>query len=263
MIRRSRFFLNSFLRFAAAGFPVVTAASGAAFFCCSFGTIYSIPLNTENFTAGKAGALRIRSGQASSRTPKLALLAQDLLLRRDRAAPRTLAGARVGVRSLPAHRQVPAVPDPAVGLNFDQPADVHLNLLAEIAFYTAFFLDFLAQMVDFIFRQVANLLRVIDIRLGGELLRALLPDAIDRGQPDPKALLRRKIYTCDTCHAILLKKSLSLTLLVLRVDANHPHHAAPVDHLALVTNLFNRCPYFHAADSQSDGSKDPPLQFYL
>src|SRR6266404_1796142 len=266
MMRRSRFFLNSFLRFAAAaGFPVVTAASGAAFFCCSFGTIYSIPLNTENFNCRKSGSpsTALRTGKLPHSKKSLALLAQDLLLRCDRAAPRPLAGACVSVRSLAAHRQVPAVPDPAVGLDFDQPADVHLNLLAEIAFHTAFFFDFLAEMVDFIFRQVANLLGVIDIRLGRELLRALLPDAIDRGQPDPKALLRRKIYTCDTCHAILLKKSLSLTLLVLRVDANHPHHAAPVDHLALVTNLFNRCPYFHAADSQSDGSKDPPLQFYL
>src|SRR5438874_5021661 len=45
--RRSRFFLNSFLRFAAAaGFPGATAASGAAFFCCSFATIHSIPRNT-------------------------------------------------------------------------------------------------------------------------------------------------------------------------------------------------------------------------
>src|SRR5882762_3257760 len=189
---------------------------------------------------------RWKSGSKLPHSKKsLALLAQDLLLRRDRAAPRTLAGACVSVRSLAAHRQVPAVPDPAVGLDFDQPADIHLNLLAEIAFHTAFFFDFLAEMVDFIFRQVANLLRVIDTRLGGELLRALLPDAIDRGQPDPKALLRRKIYTCDTCHAILLKKSLSLTLLVLRVDANYPHHAAAVNHLALVTNLFYRCPYFH------------------
>src|SRR6266436_7317061 len=195
----------------------------------------------KTLTAEKAGA--------SSRPPKksLALLAQNLLLGCHRAAPRTLAGARVGVRPLATHRQVPAVADPPVGLNFDQPADVHLNLLAEIAFHAAFFFDFLAEMVDFIFRQVANLLRVIDIRLGGELLRALLPDAIDRGQPDPKALLRRKIYTCDTCHVILLKKSLSLALLVLRVRANYPHHPAPVNHLALVTNLFYRCPYFHVA----------------
>src|SRR5437879_779330 len=182
MMRRSRFFLNSFLRFAAAGFPVVTAASGAAFFCCSFATIYSIPLNTEIFNCRKSGSPShtLRASKLPHSKKSLTLLAQDLLLRCDRAAPRTLAGARVGVRSLPAHRQVPAVPDPAVGLDFDQPADVHLNLLAEIAFHAAFFFDFLAEMVDFIFRQVANLLRVIDIRLRRELSCALLPDAIDR-----------------------------------------------------------------------------------
>src|SRR5229473_8510614 len=240
MMRRSRFFLNSFLRFAAAaGFPGVTAASGAAFFCCSFATCYSIPLIAYVSNFRKSGSKLPHSKKL------LALLAQDLLLGRDCSAARAFAGARVGVRTLAAHRQVAAVADPAVGLNFDQPTDVHLNLLAEIAFHAAFFFDFLAKMVDFIFRQVANLLRVIDIRLGGELFCALLPDAIDGSQPDPKALLQRKIYTCDTCHAILLKKSLSLTLLVLGVDANYPHHAAPVDHLALVTNLFYRCPYFH------------------
>src|SRR5260370_16333960 len=80
----------------------------------------------------------------------LALLAQDVLLGRYRAAPRTLAGARVGVRPLAPHRQVAAVADPAIRLNFDQPANVHLNLLAEIAFHAAFFFDFLAEMVDFI-----------------------------------------------------------------------------------------------------------------
>jgi hypothetical protein len=49
------------------------------------------------------------------------------------------------------------------------------------------------------------------------------------------------------------RKLLSLALLVLGVDANHPHHAAPVDHLALVTNLFYRCPYFHAAPQSCFG----------
>src|SRR2546421_5095755 len=45
MMRRSRFFLNSFLRFAAAvGFPGATAASGVAFFC-SFATIDSVHLH--------------------------------------------------------------------------------------------------------------------------------------------------------------------------------------------------------------------------
>src|SRR3989304_2179740 len=38
---------------------------------------------------------------------------------------------------------------------------------------------------------------------------------------------------------------LSLALLVLRVDANHPNDAAPVNHLALVANLFDRRTNFH------------------
>src|SRR6266849_6444518 len=38
---------------------------------------------------------------------------------------------------------------------------------------------------------------------------------------------------------------LALALLVLRVDADHSHHASPVDYLALVANLFNGRPDFH------------------
>jgi len=100
------------------------------------------------------------------------------------------------------------VPDPAVGLDFDQPADVHLNLLAEIAFHAAFLLNGLAEVIDFIFRSGRESSWCDRHSLGRELLRALLPNAINRSQPDPKALLHRKIYTCDTCHAILLKKNL-------------------------------------------------------
>src|SRR5260370_7949454 len=150
MTRRSRFFLNSFLRFAAAaGFPGAAAASGAAFFCCSFATIHSISAD-----AGSESLANLGPGppwRAPLQANLLALLTKNLLLRRDRAAPRTLAGARVGVGTLAAHWQVPAVPDPAVSLNFDQPADFHPNLLAELAFPPAFFFDFLAQMIDFAF----------------------------------------------------------------------------------------------------------------
>src|SRR5258708_5295206 len=49
------------------------------------------------------------------------------------------------------------------------------------------------------------------------------------------------------------KLDLSLALLVLWVGANHAHHVAPVNHLALVAYLFYRCPYFH----------DPSLCFLL
>jgi hypothetical protein len=41
-------------------------------------------------------------------------------------------------------------------------------------------------------------------------------------------------------------KILSLALLVLRIGANYPNHSAPVNHLALITNLFNARSNFHS-----------------
>jgi hypothetical protein len=46
-----------------------------------------------------------------------------------------------------------------------------------------------------------------------------------------------------------LRFRLSLALAVLRVDANHPDHAAPMNNLALHANLFNRCANLHFVDS--------------
>src|SRR6266851_2500735 len=137
---------------------------------------------------------------------RLALLADRLLLRCHGAAPRTLAGARVGVRTLAAHRQIPAVANTAIGLNFNQPANVHLNLLAEIAFHAAFLLDGLADVVDFFFGQVADFFRVVHAGFGGQLFRALPPDAVDGGQANPKPFLNRKINACYACHETCLLK---------------------------------------------------------
>src|SRR5271168_4977283 len=294
-MRRSRFFLNSFLRFvAAAGFPVSGLASGAVFFCCSFATCCSVSwcdYESEILPVGAQYIAPLQPGekpkrQQSCRTPNLALLADDLLLGCHCAAARTLAGTGIGVCPLAAHRQVTAVADSAVGLNFDQPADVHLDLLAEIAFHAAFLLDGLAEMVDFIFGQVADLFRVIDAGFSGEFFRAFLADAVNRGQTDPETFLHRKIHTCYACHALFLLKSkpfaatvtasivgaqhaaplpariLTLALFVLGVAANYTDYPAPVNHLALVANFLNRCPYLHA-DCSSPAAKYPQLQDLL
>src|SRR5580704_473520 len=177
-----------------------------------------------------------------------ALLARgDLLLGRDRALARTFARARIGVRALATHRQIPPVAQPAVALNFDQPANVHLDLLAEIAFDAALGFNGLAQLIDFFLGQVLDLLGFVHVRLGAKRPRPRLPDAVDRSEADPDTLLQRKIYSSNTCHACSLYRfGLALALLVLRVDANHAHHAAPVNHLALVANLFYRSPHFHS-----------------
>jgi hypothetical protein len=59
-------------------------------------------------------------------------------------------------------------------------------------------------------------------------------------------------------------QKLSLALLVLRIAADHAHHAAPVDHLAFVANLFYRCPNFHFLLLARNASpKFPGENFYL
>src|SRR5581483_2119359 len=145
----------------------------------------------QNPTSLKTGYYKLRSGTTGREQPasgKLALLALHRLFRGDRAAPRALSRARIGVRALPANGKIAAVANPAVRLNFDQTADVHLNLLAEIAFDAAFLLDHLADVIDLVLRQVANLFRRIDVRLRRDFSRALLPDAVDGRQANPQAL---------------------------------------------------------------------------
>src|SRR6185312_780486 len=64
----------------------------------------------------------------------LLLAGRDFLLCRDGALARPLTSAGIGVRALSVYRQVAAMAHPAIALNFDQPPDVHLDLLAEISF---------------------------------------------------------------------------------------------------------------------------------
>jgi hypothetical protein len=44
---------------------------------------------------------------------------------------------------------------------------------------------------------------------------------------------------------ILKSRDLTLSLLVLLIRADHPHHAAAPDDLALVANPPNRCSHLH------------------
>src|SRR5579871_6711348 len=229
MARRSRFFLNSFLRLpAAAAFPAAPA-SGVAF-VGSFATSCSVSSKSawcENplvrLTSCGHGAQRaaplqtIRTG-ARECPYRLALLAGDLLLGCDGAAARTLTGASVGVGALATNRQIAAMTNAAISLDFNQAANVHLDLFAEIAFDAAFLLDLIAEAVDFVFGEVANLFGGVDVGLFGELTRALLSDAVDRGKPDPQSLLHRKIYTSNTCHTF----SFSLNHSPWRADSYIP-----------------------------------------
>src|ERR1700751_4526361 len=106
------------------------------------------------------------------------------------------------MRSLTAPGKIATMAQSAVRLNFNQAADVHLHLFAQIAFHTAFGFNRGAKTRDFVLRQILNLLRVVYLRFFGERLRALLPDSVNGRKADPEPLVRRKIHTCDASHAV-------------------------------------------------------------
>src|SRR3990170_6451593 len=238
--RRSRFFLNSFLRltgFAGPGVAVVSCGSLATWF----------PSRIK-YWAGCKYSPHLFSRRAASTAPTRELLAGcHLLLGRHGTLARPLARAGIGVRALAADRQIAPVAHAAIALGLDEPANVHLNLLAEIALDAAFGLDGLAQVIDLFFGQVLDLLDRVHLSLAADGTGARLPDSVDGCEAHPQPLVGRQINACNACHTRSLVSSLvsPLALLVLRVAANHPNHPAPVDDLALIANLFDRRAYLH------------------
>src|SRR4051812_19821004 len=161
----------------------------------------------------------------------------------DRALARALAGARVGAGPLTAYRQSAAVPHPAVAANLHQPLDVHRDFLAEVAFDTALLLDDATDLADVVFRQILDAEGGAHAGILQDGVRAHPPDPVDVGESDLDPLGARQIHACDTCHNLSLTLSLSLLVLLIRTD--HPHHAAAADDLALVANLLHRCSNLH------------------
>jgi hypothetical protein len=118
----------------------------------------------------------------------------------------------------------------AIAANVHQSLDVHRNFAPKIAFYTEFFVDDVAQPLDFIFRQVPNpCIRIYASSLE-ERLTSMQTNSVDVSEPYFYAFLSRKVDAGNTCHV------LSLPLLVLRVTANHAHDALAANHLAPLTS---------------------------
>ncbi len=92
------------------------------------------------------------------------------------------------------------MPHPAPAADFHQALDVHRDLLAEIAFDAALFLDHPADLADVVFRQILDADVTADTGLGQDVVRTLPADAVDVGQPDLDPLGAREVDACDTCH---------------------------------------------------------------
>src|SRR5215470_13402275 len=126
--RFSFFLRNSFFRFV--GFAPAAGAPAAS--CGSFATLRSLALKQQSrrLRVSPRGRSTFKQLGSQLRAPEL-LAGHHFLLCGDGALARAFPSTRVGVRPLPANRKVAAMPQSAVALDFDQPADIHLNFLAE------------------------------------------------------------------------------------------------------------------------------------
>src|ERR1017187_1210569 len=122
-------------------------------------------------------------------------LGRGLLLVGNGAAARSFARTGVGMRALSANRQPAAMPQPAVRTHLDVPLDVHRDFFAEVAFDGALFFQNRTDLIDFVFRQVANLLIEIDSRAVKQGLGTGTADTVDVSEPDLSPFPRRQIHT--------------------------------------------------------------------
>ena len=121
----------------------------------------------------------------------------------------------------------------AVAADLHQPLDVERNLLAEIAFDAALLLEHAADLAHVVLGQILDPDVRADAGRTENVARPFAADAVDIREPDLDPLGAREINACNTRHR------LSLPLFVLRVRADHAHHTAAADDLALVANSLH------------------------
>ena len=104
------------------------------------------------------------------------------------------------MRTLSADRQVAAVTEAAIGTDFDEPLDAHLDFLAQIAFHQSLALDDLTDAIDLVLAQVLDLLHRVHIRLVKDASGARLPNAVNVSQRHKRPLVTGKIDACNSSH---------------------------------------------------------------
>src|SRR5581483_5591766 len=92
------------------------------------------------------------------------------------------------------------MPQSPVRTHFDVALDIHRDFLTQVALDSAFLFQDLADAVDFVFAQIANLLIEINAGPVQQRPRTRAADAINVSEADLGSLLGRQIHSGDTCH---------------------------------------------------------------
>ena len=133
----------------------------------------------------------------------LGRLLAGLLLSGDGLA-RALAGARIGVRPLSAHRKATAMPKALVAADLDLAADVGLDFATKVAFEFEVAFKVVAESDELIVGQVLDADVGIDVRRCKCFLRTRTANTVDVCEADFDALIARQVDAYETCHWAVL-----------------------------------------------------------
>src|SRR4051794_34409064 len=135
--------------------------------------------------------------------PRPLLLAAGLLLAGD-GALRALAGARVGLGALSAHRESATVAEALVAADLDLAADVGGDLATEVTLHLVGAFDVVAEGDELVVGQVLDPDVAADAGEAQGLQGAGAADAVDVREGDLHALVARDVDAGETCHVWLL-----------------------------------------------------------
>src|SRR4051812_1012161 len=111
-----------------------------------------LPLPARRLSVIRSGFLRVRLGGRPNDYRLLALL----LLASTHRSARSTASSRICPGPLAASGHPSPVAEPAIAADVHESFDIHGDLTPEVTFYPHFFVDDVAQAVDFIVCQVPN-----------------------------------------------------------------------------------------------------------
>src|SRR5262249_21710384 len=166
------------------------------------------------------------------------------LLPRDRS-PRSLSRPGVRMGALATHGEVASVPQPPIAAEIHQALDATGHVAAEVALDLVPSIDHATYTGDLAIVQVVALPARLHLRLGADAEGRAPADTVNVGQRDFHTLVARQVDTGDACHG----PSLSLSLFVPGVRAQHTHHPLASDHLALLADCLHGGPYLHGIAS--------------
>jgi hypothetical protein len=140
-----------------------------------------------------------KSGLANCPLPaadctRLLFLARHFLLS-DGHAARAFSGARIGMRALASDGKTATVAQAAIAADVHQSLDVHLDLLAQIAFDHPLLVNDCADAINFVFGQFAYAALNADASFSENLVGARTPNTVDVRKTYFGSLVCRKVHT--------------------------------------------------------------------